>query len=102
MELLTHGSVSSPRFIKDGVNKRTDEYGGCIENRCRCARSPRLFFSSVQTRIGKVLQPTCAGVSHHLAACQLVMAVSGWSPCTVRACMYSFALEVVKASNPSS
>lgn len=23
------------QFVKDGMNKRTDEYGGCIENRCR-------------------------------------------------------------------
>ena len=24
------------QFTKDGINQRTDEYGGCIENRCRC------------------------------------------------------------------
>jgi hypothetical protein len=24
-----------PAVTKDGVNKRTDEYGGSIENRCR-------------------------------------------------------------------
>lgn len=26
-----------PQFIKDSANKRTDEYGGSIENRCRFA-----------------------------------------------------------------
>merc|ERR1719456_651217 len=48
------------QFIRDGVNKRTDEYGGSVQNRCR------LLFEVVQAlceamgpgRVGVRLSPT--------------------------------------------
>ena len=35
MEIHSANSYLLDQFLKDTVNKRTDEYGGSIENRCR-------------------------------------------------------------------
>ena len=33
---LPFARLQIDQFIKDSINKRTDEYGGSIEKRCRC------------------------------------------------------------------
>ena len=35
VEIHSANSYLLDQFLKDTVNKRTDEYGGSIENRCR-------------------------------------------------------------------
>jgi len=48
------------QFIRDGANKRTDEYGGSIENRCRLALEAIDIFIEVfgAQRVGIKLSPT--------------------------------------------
>ncbi|KAH6763833.1 12-oxophytodienoate reductase 2 [Perilla frutescens var. hirtella] len=36
--IAARNAVEAEQFLKDGVNDRTDQYGGSLENRCRFAR----------------------------------------------------------------
>ena len=49
-----HGYIIE-QFLKDGVNKRTDEYGGSIENRAR-------FFFEIVDAVLEVLPAGKVGV----------------------------------------
>ena len=49
------------QFLKDGINKRTDEYGGSIPNRCRFTLEVRFPVALEPSKSGSG-EPSCSAL----------------------------------------